>query len=139
MSACEPRQNAAFNEVLNPLETLENGEIRPKEDPVFGEPWQARAFAMTVQLHANGLFSWREWADTLSETIRSAQLEGDPDLGDNYYHHWLKALERIVTAKNIASGEKLVARKDEWERAAHATPHGEPIELLGEPQKEAGA
>ncbi|RUW45405.1 nitrile hydratase accessory protein, partial [Mesorhizobium sp. M1A.F.Ca.ET.072.01.1.1] len=31
------------------------------DDPVFAEPWQAEAFAITVALHDSGLFSWSEW------------------------------------------------------------------------------
>ena len=27
--------------------------------PVFREPWEAQAFAMTLALHERGLFSWR--------------------------------------------------------------------------------
>ena len=38
--------------------------------PVFREPWEAQAFAMTLALHDKGLFAWREWAAMLGETIR---------------------------------------------------------------------
>ncbi|MGX9182447.1 nitrile hydratase accessory protein, partial [Mesorhizobium sp. BHbdii] len=38
--------------------------------PVFAEPWQAEAFAMTVALHDKGLFSWSEWADALSAEVK---------------------------------------------------------------------
>ena len=31
------------------------------DGPVFAEPWQAQAFAMTLALHQNGLFTWVEW------------------------------------------------------------------------------
>jgi len=30
------------------------------EGPVFGAPWEAQAFAMTMALHARGLFTWPE-------------------------------------------------------------------------------
>ncbi len=45
----------------------------PRDDegsPVFNEPWQAQAFAMTVQLHEAGAFSWREWSERLASEIR---------------------------------------------------------------------
>ena len=38
-------------------------------EPVFAEPWQAQAFAMTLQLHQRGLFSWPEWAAALAAQI----------------------------------------------------------------------
>jgi nitrile hydratase accessory protein len=64
--------------------------------PVFNEPWEARAFAMTVALHERGLFTWPQWADALSRQIALAQAAGDADLGDTYYQHWLRALESLV-------------------------------------------
>ncbi|WP_051242651.1 nitrile hydratase accessory protein [Stappia stellulata] len=102
---------------------------RAQDEPVFRAPWEARAFALAVSLHAQGLFTWSEWAETLSATIRAAQAAGDPDCGDSYYRHWLAALERLVTERNVTTHARLAARRDAWERAAAATPHGEPIEL----------
>ncbi len=103
----------------------------PRDDdgPVFAEPWQAQAFAMTLALYERGLFTWPEWADALSAEIKVAQAAGDPDRGDTYYHHWLAALERMVTMKGAATRPDLNAMRDAWDRAAKATPHGEPIEL----------
>ena len=94
--------------------------------PVFAEPWQAQAFAMTVELHRKGVFTWSEWAETLGDEIAKA---GPGDDGANYYLRWLAALERIVTAKSALSPAQLAERRDAWDRAARATPHGEPIEL----------
>ena len=69
---------------------------RDQDGPVFNAPWEAQAFAMAVQLHATGHFTWSEWADRLAAEIRRARDRGDPDLGTTYYEHWLRALERIV-------------------------------------------
>ena len=102
---------------------------RDHEGPVFVEPWQAQAFAMTLELHRAGHFSWSEWAACLSREISAARARGDADLGDTYYHHWLAALERIVADKGISSAAELAARKQAWDAAARATPHGRPIEL----------
>jgi hypothetical protein len=46
-----------------------------------------------------------------------------------YYEHWLAALEKIVEAKGLMSQIERLNRMDAWDRAAHATPHGKPIEL----------
>jgi nitrile hydratase accessory protein len=67
-----------------------------EDSPVFNEPWEARAFAMTVALHERGLFTWPQWADALSRQIALARSTGDADLGDTYYEHWLRALESLV-------------------------------------------
>lgn len=99
------------------------------EGPVFAAPWQAQAFAMTLALHERGLFSWNEWADTLSQTIKQAQNDGDPDTGETYYQHWLAALERIVNLKKLLDTATLAQRKQDWADAASHTPHGQPIVL----------
>jgi nitrile hydratase accessory protein len=99
------------------------------EGPVFREPWEAQAFAMTLALHARGLFTWPEWAATLGAEIKRAQAAGDPDTGETYYRHWLAALERIVAAKGLADAQALGRYREAWAHAAARTPHGTPIEL----------
>jgi nitrile hydratase accessory protein len=99
------------------------------EGPVFAEPWQAQAFAMALELHRAGHFSWTEWAEHLSAEIAVARESGDPDRGDTYYHHWLAALEKLVSEKGLASATELDERKKQWDIAARHTPHGKPIEL----------
>jgi nitrile hydratase accessory protein len=100
------------------------------DGPVFREPWEAQAFAMTLALYERGLFSWKEWADTLGAEIKRAQAEGDPDTGETYYLHWLAALERLVAEKGVAPAETLARTKHAWEHACERTPHGQPIELI---------
>ena len=102
------------------------------ESPTFREPWQAHAFALAVKLHERGLFTWREWADALAGQIAAAQARGDADRGDTYYHHWLAALEALVTAKGAASSSELQRTAQAWDHAADRTPHGQPIELKAE-------
>jgi nitrile hydratase accessory protein len=99
------------------------------EGPVFREPWEAHAFALAVTLHGKGLFTWPEWAEHLSREIRAAQAAGDPDTGETYYRHWLKALESLVIGKGVTTAEALEHTTEDWHRAAAATPHGKPIEL----------
>lgn len=100
--------------------------------PVFAEPWQAQAFAMTLQLHQRGLFTWPEWAAALAQQIRMAQAAGDADRGDTYYRHWLAALETLVSAKGASNAGELQRFAQAWDHAADRTPHGLPIELRSE-------
>ena len=102
------------------------------EGPVFREPWEAQAFAMTLVLFDRGLFTWTEWATTLSDEIKKAQAAGDPDTGETYYHHWLHALERLVAEKGVTDAAALSRTYDAWDHAADRTLHGEPIELKPE-------
>jgi len=97
--------------------------------PVFAEPWEAQAFAMVLSLHRAGVFTWSEWGAALGAAIRQAQAAGDRDYGSTAYRHWLSALERLVVEKGVSSEAGLADRRAEWDRAAHATPHGEPVVL----------
>lgn len=99
--------------------------------PVFAEPWQAQAFAMTVALHDQGLFSWAEWAEALSVQVKKLDVATD---GHDYYEHWLAALEGLLAAKGLAARADVDAMAEAWERAAHATPHGKPILLENDPK-----
>ena len=103
-----------------------------EDGPVFREPWEAQAFAMALSLHQKGLFTWPEWADTLSAEIKRAQAAGDPDTGETYYRHWLAALERLIAIKGVTTSENLHRYRDAWDHAADRTPHGAPIELRPE-------
>lgn len=97
--------------------------------PVFAEPWQATAFALAVRLSAAGHFTWKEWAATFAEELKSAAARGEPDDGSHYYHHWLAALERLVVAKRLSDPQALFDRKEAWAEAYRHTPHGSPVVL----------
>jgi nitrile hydratase accessory protein len=105
------------------------GVPRDADGPVFREPWEAQAFAMTLALHERGLFTWAEWAAALASEIKRAQGAGDPDTGETYYHHWLATLERVLTQKGVTDPNQLARTRDAWEHACARTPHGAPIEL----------
>jgi nitrile hydratase accessory protein len=100
-----------------------------KGDPVFAEPWQAHAFALVIKLSEQGHFTWKEWATALARELKTAADIGEPDDGSHYYHHWLAALENLVTAKGLTDTTTLMARKRDWEDAYRHTPHGNPVDL----------
>jgi nitrile hydratase accessory protein len=100
--------------------------------PVFREPWEAQAFAMTLSLHDRGIFSRREWADALSAEIARAQAAGDRGDGSTYYLHWLAALERLLAEKGVASRATQSRYRDAWQHACERTPHGKSIDLSAE-------
>jgi nitrile hydratase accessory protein len=102
---------------------------RDEESAVFAEPWQAQAFALAIKLSEQGYFTWKEWSAALADELRAAAGRGEPDDGSRYYHHWLAALERLVTNKGLADPVALVERKEAWAEAFRRTPHGKPVEL----------
>ncbi len=125
MTSAEPSPAEGAPEVVPEMPSDSGG-------PVFGEPWEAQAFAITLALHRRGLFTWTEWSTALAAEIKRAQASGDPDTGETYYRHWLAALERLVADKRLSDQAELARYRDAWKRAADRTPHGTPIEL--EPQ-----
>ena len=72
---------------------------KDKQQPVFAEPWEAHAFAIAVKLSEKGLLKWSEWSDALTEEIKKAKDQGQPDFGNTYYQFWLSALESILLKK----------------------------------------
>ena len=96
--------------------------------PVFREPWEAQAFALVVALHKAGRFTWPEWVAAISAEIRQAQADGDPDLGQTYYRHWVAALERISVAKALTGESELRLRHIECRANAEAMMHGHPAQ-----------
>ncbi len=93
------------------------------------EPWHALAFGLAVKLSEQGRFTWKEWASALADELQAAAARGEPDDGSQYYHHWVAALERLVTEKGMADSPELLVRKEAWADAYRHTPHGKPIVL----------
>ena len=122
MSAADRQLDADRLQQLPPLP-------RDEEGPVFAEPWQAQAFALAVSLSEQGYFTWKEWASALADEVKAAANRREPDDGSRYYHHWLMALERLVTEKGLTDPSALLARKEAWADAYRHTPHGKPVEL----------
>ena len=122
MSDPDPALDAERLAALPPLPRDEGG-------PIFAEPWQAQAFALAVKLSEQGHFTWKEWAAALADELKAAASRGEPDDGSRYYHHWLAALERLVTERGLTDRTALVERKEAWVDAYLHTPHGKPVEL----------
>ena len=114
---------------MSRCETLADSPGLPKSaegDPVFAEPWQAQAFAMTVRLHEQGVFTWADWADALSREVHRPGRASD---GADYFDCWVAALSGLLAAHGLASEAEQARLADRWARAAEATPHGKPILL----------
>ena len=117
-----PKVDAELLAALPPLP-------RDEEGPVFAAPWQAQAFALAVKLSEQGHFTWKEWAAALADELKTAAARGELDDGSSYYHHWVAALERLVTAKGLTDSPALADRKAAWADAYRHTPHGQPVVL----------
>ncbi len=105
---------------------------------VFGAPWQAQIFSMTVALHEAGLFSWSAWTDVFSARRRASSASGKPDTSQTYYEDWLDALETLTASLNLAPQGDQVRYRSAWRDAAQRTRHGHPIELQSADFKDSG-
>ena len=106
--------------------------LSPEGAPVFAEPWHAEAFAIAVHLNERGLFSWPEWADTLSTKLH--QPDRLPD-GSDYFDCWVEALSTLLERGGVTDASTILSLQQSWQRAAEATPHGKPIELANDPAR----
>ena len=95
------------------------------DNGAFEEPWQAEAFALTVGLHAGGVFSWPEWSQTLAREIAECAERGTED----YFGCWLNALESLLTEKGVATRSELSELSAAWREAYRTTAHGQPVRL----------
>ena len=95
----------------------------------FDEPWQAQAFAITVELNRQGFFSWTEWVEFFSKEIRAHPATPEEGHTTGYYRQWLTALETIMAERGISQTPEIDAVQERWRTAYLHTPHGRPIEL----------
>jgi nitrile hydratase accessory protein len=102
---------------------------RDAEQTMFGEPWEAQAFALAVKLSEQGHFTWKEWTAILAHELKAATDRGEIDDGSRYYHYWLAALEKLVTTKGLTDQAALDTCKEAWADAYRHTPHGKAVEL----------
>lgn len=92
-----------------------NGEL------VFEQPWQGRAFGLAVALHQAGCYEWRAFQQRL---IAEIEAGGDNDRSaDDYYRHWLTALEKLLTEKGLVDTGELTSRMMQYR-------HGERDEVF---------
>jgi nitrile hydratase accessory protein len=91
------------------------------EATVFSAPWEARAFAIALGLSEAGLFSWDEFRahliDEVGASDRIRERDGTNRQGE-YYEHFVRALEAVVTEKGITSRADLAAKIAELQAPA---------------------
>ena len=72
---------------------------RAGEVPVFAEPWEARTFALVVELNRQGLFAWKEFSALFAEELARSENLG---LCRAYYLNWHIAAERLIEGLGLA-------------------------------------
>jgi nitrile hydratase accessory protein len=96
----------AANQEIADLREL-TGLYGTDEDHVFAEPWQARAFALTLALSERGMFSLRDFRAALIARITSFEksqcIAGTAD----YYTRWIEALEDLLSQRSMLPADRL--------------------------------
>ena len=98
-------------------------------EAAFDEAWQAEALAIADTLVQNGMFSAASWSSALGEALRNAQADGASDDQKTYYQCVLTALEGLIAQHSEIDRPAMTAKREDWEQAYLATPHGQPVEL----------
>jgi nitrile hydratase accessory protein len=83
----------------------------------FEAPWQARIFAVVVNLADAGCFRWEEFQQRLSAEV--SRGDGDPG---QYYEHWLAAAEKLLAEKRLLTPDRLADRVAALRPPPSATP-----------------
>ncbi|MCP3910919.1 MAG: nitrile hydratase subunit beta [Actinomycetia bacterium] len=73
-------------------------------EPVFDEPWQGRAVAVTIETVAKLGLSWELFRSRLIAAI-------DDDPHRHYYESWLIAFEGLVAANDLAAADQIDAER----------------------------
>jgi nitrile hydratase accessory protein len=87
-----------------------DGPPRANGELVFEAPWESRAFGVAVALHEAGTLDYERFRAALVEEISASD--------GAYYERWAAALERVLVAGGVVSGDELDARaaalEHEW-------------------------
>lgn len=92
----------AFEPYLEPVATSSSDVPWPADVPkpgghLFSEPWHARVFALAVDLHERGTFTWPEFAAALAHRIAAS----DDPTGADYYPCWYAALTDLLGERDL--------------------------------------
>lgn len=100
-----------------------------QENVVFDEPWHAQVFALAVELHKVGKFTWPEWAEVFSDVIKENPTLPHEGVNEAYYRQWTIALMRVLETQRILTKQDILIRTEDWRQAHLKTPHGQPVLL----------
>ena len=97
-----------------------NGEL------VFAEPWEGRAFGLTMALVHGGVLDYETFRTVLIDRIRAQEAAAVEDF--SYYRCWLAALEQVLGRVGLVSSDDVLRRTAEFAArpAGHDHRHDDP-------------
>ena len=81
-----------------------NGEL------MFAEPWESRAFGLTLALHQSGRFEWDAFREELIAAIARWEADHPDHDGYRYYVCWLDALQRLLGDRGVVPSDAVDGR-----------------------------
>lgn len=100
------------------LVALVDAPLDENNEVIFANPWEAKAFALVVQMHQEKRYTWTEWANQLSHEIKESNTLNEKE--EDYYLLWLKAAEELVVTKGLCAKDELSSRKESLLRTQEA-------------------
>ncbi|KUF11052.1 hypothetical protein [Pseudoponticoccus marisrubri] len=101
-------------------------------ETAFAEQWHAEVVAVVEVLVADGRLDPGAWSQALGAELERRAADGAPDSDATYYAAFLAVLEQLLDGQDLAPSAEVERRTEEWRRAYHATPHGQPVRLAGQ-------
>jgi nitrile hydratase accessory protein len=81
-----------------------NGEL------VFAEPWEGRAFGLTMALVHGGVLDYETFRTALIERIQAWESSAPAGERFRYYRCWLAALEQVLETAGLISESAVIER-----------------------------
>jgi nitrile hydratase len=91
---------------------------RKNGGPVFGSPWQSRAFGMVVNLHTSGLYPWDDFKSQLIAEIAADRDGMNGEQGAAYYESWVNAFSRLLVDRHLVGQDEIASRIEEYKSGA---------------------
>ena len=85
-----------------------NGEL------VFAEPWEGRAFGLTMALVHGAVLDYETFRTALMERIAAWEVAPPPGEEFRYYRCWLAALEQVLGRAGLVSPDDVLRRSVEF-------------------------
>ena len=105
---------------------------RREGELAFEAPWQIRALALAVAAHDQRRFPWSDFQARLIAAIRDWEETPAGERSEwEYYRHWVRALETLVTEAGLAEPGEIDRRAvAEIEAGEHRRAHSHGSGLL---------
>jgi nitrile hydratase subunit beta len=87
--------------------------VAEKNEPVFHEPWEGRAFALFAGTFVFAGYTVDEFRHAIEKMNPAEYLQS------SYYEHWLHAFEEVLDKRGIVTKAEIEARMAQLAKGGH--------------------